>query len=306
MIPVRRLIALFTAVMILLSCFTVSACADYTGSRAVIGVDLNDDQVRMVYDAFGVSRGTVPELRMTNAMERQYLEGYVDSAIIGTRSISCVFVQLLPAGSGMNVSVSNITWCTPEMYIAALATAGITDANIIVAAPIQVSGTAALAGIYLAYEDITGLKLDETAKLVSTQELTVTGDLAETIGSMEATDIVYDLKLMLAETQNMTDEQIRQQIVAIAGQYGVSLTDKQISQLISLCRSLEGLDDDSLISRVKDVQGTLTKVSDATTKVVGFVTQVKKVVTSVSSFFNKIKDIIGFNNGDGNTTFAVK
>ena len=306
MIPVRRLIALFTAVLMLLSCFAISAAADYTGSRAVVGVDLNDDQVRMVYDAFGVSRGTVPELRMTNAMERQYLEGYVDSAIIGTRSISCVFVQLLPAGSGMNVSVSNITWCTPEMYIAALATAGITDANIIVAAPIQVSGTAALAGIYWAYEDITGLKLDETAKLVSTQELTVTGDLAETIGSMEATDIVYDLKLMLTETQNMTDEQIRQQIVAIAGQYNVSLTDKQISQLISLCRSLEGLDDDSLISRVREVQGTLTKVSNATTKVAGFVTQVKKVVTSVSSFFNKIKDIIGFNNGDGNTTFAVK
>lgn len=302
----RRLIALFTAMLMLLCCFGISAGAEYTGSRAVIGVDLNDDQVRMVYDAFGVRRGSVPELRMTNAMERQYLEGYVESSIIGTRSISCAYVQLMPPGAGMNVSVSNITWCTPEMYIAALATAGITDANIIVAAPIQVSGTAALAGIYWAYEDITGLKLDETAKLVSTQELTVTGDLAETIGSMEATDIVYDLKLMLTETQNMTDEQIRQQIVAIAGQYGVSLTDKQISQLISLCRSLEGLDDDSLISRVKEVQGTLTKVSNATTKVVGFVTQAKKIVTSISSFFNKIKDIIGFNNGDGNTTFAVK
>ena len=75
--------------------------------------------------------------------------------------------------------------------------------------------------------------------------------------------------------------------------YNVSLTNTQIQQLIDLCRSLEGLDADSLKARVEEVQGTLQKVSDAKTKVVGFVETVKKVVTSVASFFEKIKDIIG-------------
>ncbi len=42
------------------------------------------------------------------------------------------------------------------MYISALATAGITDARIIVASPFEVSGTAALTGVYKAYEDMTG------------------------------------------------------------------------------------------------------------------------------------------------------
>lgn len=264
-----------------------------TQSRAVIGADLTEEQVAAVYNLFGVRRGDVVELKVTNAEEREYLEGYVDSAIIGTRSISCVYVELLGEGAGMDVTTSNITWCTAEMYISALATAGVTDAKVVVAAPFEVSGTAALTGVYKAYEDMTGKKLDDLAKLVSTQELTITGELANEIGSMDSTAIVNDLKLMLTETQNMSDEEIKQQIVQIAGRYNVSLTDKQIQQLISLCRSLEGLDTESLRARVEEVQSTLQKVSDAKTQVVGFVEQVKKVVTSIKSFFEKIGDIIG-------------
>lgn len=270
----------------------VPAYAENIQSRAVIGADLTDDQVAAVYNAFGIKRGDAIELRVTNGEERQWLQGYVDESLIGTRSISCVYVELLPEGSGMDVTTSNITWCTGEMYISALATAGITDARIIVAAPFEVSGTAALTGVYKAYEDMTGKKLDDLAKLVSTQELTITGELANEIGSMDSTSIVNDLKLMLDETQKMTDDEIRAEITDIAGRYNVSLTNTQIQQLIDLCRSLEGLDADSLKARVEEVQGTLQKVSDAKTKVVGFVETVKKVVTSVSSFFDKIKDII--------------
>ena len=270
----------------------VPAYAENIQSRAVIGADLTDDQIAAVYNAFGIKRGDAIELRVTNGEERQWLQGYVDESLIGTRSISCVYVELLPEGSGMDVTTSNITWCTGEMYISALATAGITDARIIVAAPFEVSGTAALTGVYKAYEDMTGKKLDDLAKLVSTQELTITGELANEIGSMDSTSIVNDLKLMLDETQKMTDDEIRAEIIDIAGRYNVSLTNTQIQQLIDLCRSLEGLDADSLKARVEEVQGTLQKVSDAKTKVVGFVETVKKVVTSVSSFFDRIKDII--------------
>lgn len=270
----------------------VPAYAENIQSRAVIGADLTDDQIAAVYNAFGIKRGDAIELRVTNGEERQWLQGYVDESLIGTRSISCVYVELLPEGSGMDVTTSNITWCTGEMYISALATAGITDARIIVASPFEVSGTAALTGVYKAYEDMTGKKLDDLAKLVSTQELTITGELANEIGGMDSTSIVNDLKLMLDETQKMTDDELRAEIIDIAGRYNVSLTNTQIQQLIDLCRSLEGLDADSLKARVEEVQGTLQKVSDAKTKVVGFVETVKKVVTSVSSFFDRIKDII--------------
>ena len=287
----KKLISIIL-VMIFMFSMSFSAFAEQIQSRAVIGADLNEEQRASVYNAFGIDRGEVIELYVTNAEEREYLEGYVDDSVIGTRSISCMYIELLPSGSGMDVTTSNITWCTGEMYISALATAGITDARIIVASPFEVSGTAALTGVYKAYEDMTGKKLDDLAKLVSTQELTITGELANQIGSMDSTSIVNELKLMLDQTKNMSDEEIRAVIVEISGRYGVKLTETQINQLISLCRSLEGLDPDSLKTRVEEVQGTLQKVSDAKTKVVGFVEKVKVVISSVSGFFEKIQDII--------------
>jgi len=287
----KRIISLLLVLTLMLS-LGAAAFADDIQSRAVIGADLSGEQINSVYAMFGIQRGEAIELSVSNGEERQYLEGYVDDSVIGTKSISCVYIELLPEGSGMDVTTSNISWCTGEMYISALATAGITDARIIVAAPFEVSGTAALTGVYKAYEDMTGKKLDDIAKLVSTQELTITGELADEIGSMDSTSIVNELKLMLDQTKLMSDEEIRAVIVDVAGRYNVKLTDTQIGQLITLCRSLEGLNPDSLKARVEEVQGTLHKVSDAKTKVVGFVDSVKKVVGSVSGFFNKIRDII--------------
>ena len=287
----KKIFSLLLA-LLLVAGMAVPAYADVNQSRAVIGADLSDEQVEAVYGMFGIRRGEAIELKMTNAEERTYLEGYVDNSLIGTRSISCVYVELLPAGSGMSVTTSNINWCTGEMYISALATAGITDANIVVAAPFEVSGTAALSGVYKAYEDMTGKKLDDLAKLVSTQELTITGELAAEIGSMDSTAIVNELKMMLDVTQTMSDDEIRAEIREIASRYNVNLTNTQEEQLLTLCRSLEGLDAESLKARVQDVQNTLQKVSDAKTKVVGFVQGVKKVVESVSGFFDKIRDII--------------
>lgn len=287
----KKIFSLLLA-LLLVAGMAVPAYADVNQSRAVIGADLSDEQVEAVYGMFGIRRGEAIELKMTNAEERTYLEGYVDNSLIGTRSISCVYVELLPAGSGMSVTTSNINWCTGEMYISALATAGITDASIVVAAPFEVSGTAALSGVYKAYEDMTGKKLDDLAKLVSTQELTITGELAAEIGAMDSTAIVNELKMMLDVTQTMSDDEIRAEIREIASRYNVNLTNTQVEQLLTLCRSLEGLDAESLKARVQDVQNTLQKVSEAKTKVVGFVQGVKKVVESVSSFFDKIKDIM--------------
>ena len=289
----KRLLCIILAVLMFASLGAAAYADGDVQARAVIGANLDENQIAAVYQLFNVKRGDVKEMTVTNAEEREYLEGYVDESLIGTRSISCVYVELLAEGAGMDVTTSNITWCTPEMYISALATAGITDAKIVVAAPFEVSGTAALTGVYKAYEDLTGKKLDDLAKAVSTQELTITGELANEIGEMDSTSIVNDLKMMLDETAQMTDEEIREQIIQIAATYNVNLTENQINQLISLCRSLEGLDADALKSRVEEVQNTLKKVSDAKTQVIGFVEQVKKVVTSIKSFFEKIGDIIG-------------
>lgn len=258
-------------------------------ARAVIGANLTEDQKAAVYKSFGVDQGVVPELTVTNAEERQYLEGLVDTSVIGTRSISCVYLEVLGENEGLDVSVSNINWCTKEMYMNALVTAGVDNAKLIVTSPISdISGTAALTGVYKAYEDITGEPLDEVAKLAGTQELVITAELADEIGSYDAVVIVNELKKILSETVNMTDDQLREEIKKIAQENNISVTDGQISQLIKLCRSLEKLDPSELKAKVESLQGTIKKLAEAKTTVQNISESVKTFFQSVGTFFSKL------------------
>lgn len=291
----RSLFKFITVWMLLLlsfaGLFSISASADAEMRRVVIGADLSEEQIQQIYQLFGFSRGSVPELYLTNVEERAALDGFVEPAVIGTRAISSVYLELLPQNSGMSITTENISWCTAEMYLNALTTGGITDAKIAVAAPFSVSGTAALAGVYKAYEDMTGQKLDDQAKTVSTQELTITGELANEIGSADSTSIVKELKSMLNQTVVMSDDELRSTIRRIAEQYHVQLTDTQVQQLLDLCRALEKLNPDALGKRVNDIQNTLEKVSDAKDQVVGFFQTIRNVFDAVRSFFERINSL---------------
>ena len=178
----KRIISIIMAALCLL---TMSGAFAYKvgEARVAIGANLDSEQIAAVYSDFGIERGVIPEITVTNENERQYLEGLVDDKKIGHKAISCVYITILDDGSGLNVSTKNINWCTEQMYKNALTTAGITDADVKVTAPFEVSGTAALTGIYKAYEDITGNSLSSLAKMVGAEELIVTGQLAEYICS---------------------------------------------------------------------------------------------------------------------------
>ncbi len=283
----KKILSLLLALALLVS-LAVPAFAE-NESRVVIGADLNEEQIKTVYKLFGIERGSVAELKVTNAEERAYLEGLVEDSVIGSYAISCVYVRLLEEGSGLSVDTYNISWCTAEMYKNALVTAGVTDAKIIVAAPFEVSGTAALTGIYKAYEHITGDTLDAIAKSVGTQELTITGELAEQIGSLDATEIVSGLKEVLGETKKMSDEELRREIVSIAQEYNVTLSDSQIGQLIDLCRSLEKLDPGELKSRVEEAQETIRRIGEAKERAEGFYEKLKVFFGDAADFLDRVK-----------------
>ena len=286
----KKTLSLLLALCLMLALLPLAAYADQDTACAVIGADLTNEQTASVYATFGVERGSVRELSMTNAEERGYLEGLVDSSIIGTNSISCVYLTLLDAGSGIQLSVSNITWCTPEMYRAALQTAGINDVAVTITAPFEVSGTAALAGIYKAYEALTGETIDDIVKQVSTQELITTAELADELGKYDAAFLVGELKGVLADTKNMSDAELTETVRSLADQYHVAVTDKQIQQLISLCRKLEGLDDTALTEKVQQVKDTVQKVQDAGEKMHKVADTFKTVSYTVKTVFVKITD----------------
>ena len=261
------------------------ALADSSSSRVAIGSDLNEEQINQVYKTFRINRGEVNELTVTNNDERAYLSKSVDASMIGTKAISCIFIEALNEGSGLNVSTSNISWCTPDTYRNALTTAGITDANVTITAPFSVSGTAALTGIYMAYESITGKKLDETAKQVGSEELAVSSELANEIGDEDTSAIVNDLKAILDQTRNMSDEELRGTIESIASDYNQNLTEEQIQKLIDLVRSLEKLDTNALMERVNSVKDALHHLSDVQNTAHNFTEKLKSFVATIVEFF---------------------
>lgn len=277
------------AVLALLLCLTIlpsAAFADEEGeqpaegeARVTIGANLDEEQIAQIYKDFGIERGSVPEIIVTNADERAYLEGIAPERKIGSVALSCIYIKMLPEGEGLRISTNKINWCTSEMYMNALVTAGITDAEVKVSAPFDVSGTAALTGIYKAYEDITGTTLSEIAKAIGVEELITTGELAEYIGSEEATQIVNELKKILDQTGSMTDDEVRAEIRGIAEAYNVSITDAQVDQLLKLCRSLEKLD----VAQLQDKLVSLTKTLESA----------KKVESKLSEFANGVKNFFG-------------
>lgn len=284
----KKIISLLLALMLCLSLGLGAFAVNEGEERTAVGADITQSQIEDVYRTFGIERGSVKELTVTNAEERDYLEGLVSESVIGTHSISCVYVKVLPAGSGLTVRSSNINWCTNDMYQAAMLTAGITDAEVTVTAPFTVSGTAALTGIYKAYEDITGQTLDLDEKTAAAEELVVTATLADSTDEATALSIVNELKLILDEVSTMSDEELREQIVQIAAQYGYTLSDSEIAQIISLARSFQGLSVGELQERVASFQDTVNKLTGAVENVTGFAGKISRFFSSITEFFAKL------------------
>lgn len=293
---VRNLLALLLVVL-LLALLAAAVFAEEARSDActVVGGDLTDQQIDEVYVQFGIERGSVKELLLTNAEERALLEGLVPDEKLGKYSISCVFVQLLSEGSGIVVETHNINYCTPEMYQNALRTAGIRDVEVIVSSPFEASGTAALAGVYKAYEAITGTKLDASAKLAGARELTTTGDLVQEIGAPGAEKIISGLKEMItgsAPAEEPADDTVSERIRELAERYNIQLSERQIEQLEDLGNSLENLDINELKEKAEQAKDKLPDVSEAREKAASFFDRFSGALSGVSRFLEKLRDLV--------------
>ena len=68
----KRIASLLLALCLLLS-LGVAFALTPGDRRVVVGADLTEEQLAAVYESFGVVRGEVPELTITNAEEKQLL-----------------------------------------------------------------------------------------------------------------------------------------------------------------------------------------------------------------------------------------
>ena len=152
--------------------------------------------------------------------------------------------------------MANLTYVTSAMISSTLLTSGVENCNVVAASPIEVSGTGALTGIMMAYEAASGETLDEGQKEAATQELVTTGELADAIGSEQATDLMNKVKEEVIEDNISSPEEIQGVVQDAADSYNITLTEDQMNKIVSLMESISQYDYD-----VKALKNTLDNLS---------------------------------------------
>lgn len=231
-----------------------------------LGADLTAQQQAAVLSMMGIDPAALDGydlLYVNNSEEHQYLDSYVDSSKIGTKSLSSIVIVERGDGNGIRISTNNITYCTAGMYKNALATAGIENADIIVAAPFPISGTAALVGIFKAYKQMTGDEIDEQNIDASLNELVVTGKLAAAAESPDDVEgMMAYIKQAVVERDLSDETEIRKVIREGCEKFGLTMTEEEQDEVVKLMLKISGLDLD-LNQLLNAAQTVYDKISHA-------------------------------------------
>ena len=167
----------------------LTARADTNGTPYIsLGADLDAAQKASVLELLGVTEADLENytvVTVTNEEEYEYLGEYLDAEVIGDQAVSSALVTGREEGHGIQVTTKNVTYCTVGMYQNALATAGLKNADVVVAGPVKVTGTAALIGVMKAYEEMTGTPVEAVKIDAATDELITTGELGDSLGDTE-------------------------------------------------------------------------------------------------------------------------
>ena len=250
----KKVLPVMMAAVLTFGSIPMTVCAD-SSKVVTLGANLTEEQKTSMYEYFGTSADEVATIEVTNADERKYMEGIASEAQIGTRTYSCSYVEPTSSG-GVQVKVANLTYVTSAMISSTLLTSGVENCNVVAASPIEVSGTGALTGIMMAYEAASGETLDEGQKEAATQELVTTGELADAIGSEQATDLMNKVKEEVIEDNISSPEEIQGVVQDAADSYNITLTEDQMNKIVSLMESISQYDYD-----VKALKNTLDNLS---------------------------------------------
>lgn len=300
----KKLITLLFSAVLLLSTPVMAAEVDQSkivnidASKPIIalGADLSAEQRATVLSLMDVTEADLANyqvITITNDMEHQYLDAYMDASVIGSKSLSSVKITPAESGHGVLVTTKNINYCTTGMYRNALLTAGVSDADILVVGPTEISGTAALIGAIKGYEAMSGESVSDTTLDTAMNELITTGEIAmQDADSQDIEELIAFVKAKVAAGGLDSDDQIRSAIKEGEDKFGVTLTEDEINQIIAIMQKINqlGLDPNVLVAQAEDLYSKFGKdfLKNLDTDAIA-----KEVAKSAASgFFAKIGDAI--------------
>ncbi|MEA3320895.1 MAG: DUF1002 domain-containing protein [Bacillota bacterium] len=208
----------------------------------VYGGTLNDDQKQEVREHLNVKN---PEMVEEITVTGEDLVTYIEGEDRNARMFSSAKITRKEKGEGLVITRAtpeNITQVTDDMYANALLTAGIEDAEVIVASPVKVSGHSALVGIYKAYE-VSGEALNKDRMEVANEELSIATKLAEEEGmdSEKVSELLTEIKKQIAEQNPATREDVEKIVEEQLAKLNIELSEEDRQLLIDLFEKMREL-----------------------------------------------------------------
>ncbi len=259
------------------------------------GASLKDSEKQKVMNLLGVKSSELADyevIEVTNEEEHEHLDDYIDKSVIGKRALSSVKIEEADAGTGIHVTTKNINFCTEAMYVNALSTAGFTDADVTVAGPFELSGTAALVGAIKAYGAMQGEEVPEETFDVAVDELVTTGNLIDSLGSEKATQLIAVCKDEVVKKDLTNDEDIGKAIDEGADKVGVKISEEDKKEITELMKKIGGLDLDPGILE-KSAQSVYDALENAGIDLEEAKGWFGKIFSAIGDFFASIGKAIG-------------
>lgn len=253
--------------------------------NVTLGADLSEQQKEEMLNYFGVTKQEANVLEVNREEEIKYLGDVATQKQIGTKSISCSYVEPTNSG-GLKISTHNIYWVNENMIKNALITAGVENANVKAAAPFNVSGTAALTGILKGFENSTnGKKIDENRKKAANAELVTTGNLGEKIGQDKAAGLINEVKKEVVKEKPTDEAETKKIVQNVVNNYNYNLSKDDIDKITALMQKINGLNLNfsQLKGQLNDVTNQL-KGTLSSDEAKGLFT---KIWLAIKSFFSK-------------------
>ena len=248
----KKLISCILALLLL----STAALAVPGDSCVVLGEELTLGETDGIFAALGVERGTTMELTLSRPDAETYFSDVPEKAA----SVG-VFVRIRSGGEGLSLSLSNITGAETAVA-AALTAAGVTDAEIVAAAPEETGALAILPAVFKAYETLTCLPLDPEAKETAAAALREADALSGELDSSKLEELLGVMTGFFDELSALSDDELRERIRSIAAEHGMTLNDAQTQQLADLFRKIQSLGGSGFAERVQELPETVEKIRE--------------------------------------------
>lgn len=242
--PVRAVIILM-AMALLISTVAVSNSSAKSTRIITIGETNSQAQKDELLDLFAAENGD-KIITVTFSDTVKAMDGIFDMSAFQPVAFSSTALTCRELGEGLDVTTNNIQLVTPGLYAMALVTAGIGDAELVVAAPAGISGVegmTALTGVFKTWDlapcDSGNTNADR--QRLALEELTLAVQIGTALGAagvpdgvQRATDVVLQTQKTIVTDQLRGTNAIANALTGAERQIGIAIPGQQRAELVKL------------------------------------------------------------------------